>query len=157
MSDNPKPKRRWLPILLTVSLALNLLIVGVALGTAYRVKGGDHAKAPPGFGSALYRALPKGDRKALRGELSERHVRGAKLRKQDFAALGEALRAEPFDPVAVQRILQQQAQFMAELQLALQEQWLARVTAMSEDERLAYADRLAEVVRRKPHGRKRHD
>ncbi len=157
MSDNPKPKRRWVTILLTVSLALNLLIVGVALGTVYRIKGGDHGKAPPGFGPALYRALPKDDRKALRGELSDRHVRGSKLRSQDFAALGQALRAEPFDPGAVQVLLQQQAQFVADMQSALQEQWLARVTAMSDEERKAYADRLEEVVHRKSHGRKKRD
>ncbi|WP_170758922.1 periplasmic heavy metal sensor [Ruegeria lacuscaerulensis] len=157
MSDNPKPRRRWVSVLLSVSLALNLLIVGVALGTVYRVKGGDHGKAPPGFGPALYRALPKEDRKVLRGELSERHVKGAKLRAQDFAALGAALRAEPFDPAAVQALLLQQAQFMADMQSALQEQWLARVTAMSDAERQAYADRLEDVVHRKSHGRKNRD
>jgi len=157
MSDNPKPKRRWVSVLLTASLALNLLIVGVALGTVYRVKGGDHGKTLPGFGSALYRALPKEDRKALRGELSERHVRGSKLRSQDFAALGNALRAQPFEPAAVEVLLQQQAQFMAETQSALQERWLARVTEMSDAERQAYADRLEDVIHRKPHGRKYKD
>ncbi|SLN17992.1 periplasmic heavy metal sensor [Ruegeria meonggei] len=157
MSENPKPKKRWVTVLLIVSLALNLLIVGIALGTAYRVKGGDQAKAPPGFGSALYRALPKEDRKALRGELSERHKHGSKLRAQDFTALGAALRANPFDPAAVQVLLQQQAQAMADLQFALQDEWLARVSEMSDAERQAYATRLEEVVRRKPHGRKRKD
>ena len=157
MSDSPKPKRRWVSVLLTVSLAINLLIVGVAAGTIYRVKGGDHGKAPPGFGSALYRALPKDDRRVLRGELSGRHVRGAELRSQDFAALGAALRAEPFDPAAVQVLLQQQAQFMADTQSALQKQWLERVTAMSDTERQAYADRLEDVVHRRSHKHKHHD
>ncbi|MES0824790.1 periplasmic heavy metal sensor [Ruegeria sp. SCP11] len=157
MSDNPKPKRRWVTVLLTVSLALNLLVAGVALGTVYRVKGGDHGKAPPGFGPALYRALPKEDRKALRGELSERHVKGAKLRSEDFAKLEAALRANPFDPAVVQALLQQQAQSMAELQSALQERWLLRITEMTDAERQVYADRLQEVVKRKPHGRKHKD
>ena len=157
MSDDAKPKRRWVTVLLTVSLALNLLVAGVALGTVYRVKGSDHSKTPPGFGPALYRALPKEDRTALRGELSERHVRGAKLRSQDFSKLEAALRADPFDPSAVQSLLQQQAQSMVEMQSALQEKWLARVTAMTDAERQAYADRLQEVVKRKPHGRKHKD
>ncbi|WP_170325654.1 periplasmic heavy metal sensor [Ruegeria arenilitoris] len=157
MSDNTKPKRRWVTVLLAVSLALNLLVVGVALGTVYRVKGGDRGKPPPGFGPAIYRALPKEDRKALRGELSERHVKGAKLRAQDFAALEAALRAEPFDPTVVQALLQQQAQSMAELQGALQKEWLDRITAMTDAERQIYADRLQEVVQRKRHGRKHKD
>ncbi|WP_037307804.1 periplasmic heavy metal sensor [Ruegeria halocynthiae] len=155
MSDDPKPKGRWMPILLAVSLALNLLVVGVALGTAFRVKGGHHGKAPPGFGSALYRALPKEDRVALRQELSERHVKGSKHRSQDFDALGTALRSDPFEPEAVQVLLQQQAQSMADLQVALQEEWLARITEMSDEERQVYADRLKDVVRRGPHRRNR--
>ena len=154
MSDNARPKRRWVTVLLTVSLALNLLVAGVALGTVYRVKGGDHGKAPPGFGPALYRALLKEDRKALRKELSERHVRGAKMRTEDFAALEAALRAEPFNPGAVQALLQQQAQAMAELQSDLQVEWLTLISAMTDTERQTYADRLQQVVARKTHERK---
>ncbi|MCG7519093.1 periplasmic heavy metal sensor [Ruegeria sp. Ofav3-42] len=157
MSDNPKPKSRWMSVLLVISLALNLLVVGVALGTVLRVKGGDHAKAPPGFGSALYRALPKDERKAMRGELFDRHRKGAKNRSQDFAQLSAALRSDPFDPAAVQALLDQQAQFMAELQDALQAQWLSRVVAMSDEERLIYAERLEDVVKRGPHGHKKKD
>ena len=139
------------------SLALNLLIVGVALGTVLRVKGGDHVKSPPGFGSALYRALPKDERKALRGELFDQHKKGAKTRSQDFAALSAALRTSPFDPAAVQVLLDQQAQSMADLQSALQQEWLARVTAMSDEERLVYAERLEEVIKRGPRGHKKKD
>ncbi|WP_170422514.1 periplasmic heavy metal sensor [Ruegeria arenilitoris] len=157
MSDSPKPKNRWMSVLLILSLALNLLIVGVALGTVLRVKGGDHAKSPPGFGSALYRALPKDERKAMRGELFDRHRKGAKTRSQDFAVLSAALRAEPFDPAAVQVLLDQQAQSMADLQEALQQEWLARVVAMSAEERLVYADRLEEVVKHGPRGHKKKD
>ncbi|CUH50354.1 periplasmic heavy metal sensor [Ruegeria atlantica] len=157
MSDSPKPKNRWISILLVISLALNLLIVGVALGTALRVKGGDHAKSPPGFGSALYRALPKEERKAMRGELFDRHKKGAHNRSQDFAQLSTALRANPFDAAAVQALLDQQAQSMADLQDALQQEWLARVEAMSDEERLVYADRLEEVVKRGPRGHKKKD
>lgn len=157
MSDNAKPKRRWVTVLLTVSLALNLLVAGVALGTAYRVKGGDHGKTPPGFGPALYRALPKEDRKALRTELQERHLQGARLRGQDFAALEAALRADPFDPEVVEVLLRQQAQSMAELQAALQVEWLDRITSMTVAERQDYADRLQEVISRKHQKRKHND
>lgn len=157
MSEISKPKRRWMPILLTVSLALNLLVVGVVLGTALRFRGGEHAKTPPGFGPALYRALPGADRKALRGELSYLHKKGSNTRKQDFEALSQALRTVPFDPDAVQVLLAQQAQSTADLQQALQEQWLSRVIEMSDDERIAYADRLQEVVERGPHRHKKKD
>lgn len=50
MSENSKPKRRWVPVLLVASLALNLLVAGVVFGTAMRFKGEDEARKPPGFG-----------------------------------------------------------------------------------------------------------
>lgn len=150
MSDNPAPKRKWMPVLLIASLALNLLIAGVVLGTALRFKGSDRAAIPPGFGPALYYALPKSDRKSLKGELSDLRGKGSHRRKQDFGALSQALRAVPFDPTAVEDLLEKQAQATAELQTALHQQWLAQVTQMSAEERVKYADRLEEVVRRGP-------
>lgn len=157
MSTDPKPKRRWMPVVLAVSLALNLLVVGMAVGTMLRLKGGEHAKAPPGFGPALYRALPKEDRKALRGELFSKHSKGSKGRARDFETLSTALRTVPFDPETVAQLLQQQAQATADLQAALQVQWLARVTAMSDEERQFYAARLEEVVDRGPRSHKKND
>ncbi len=157
MSAETKPKRRWMPIVLVLSLALNLLIVGIAAGTVLRLKGGDHAKGPPGFGPALYRALPKDDRKSLRGELSGLHRERSGNRARDFAAISQALRAVPFDPAAVEVLLQQQAQETAQLQTALQTQWLARVSAMSDAERQGYADRLEEVVQRGHRKHQKHD
>ena len=157
MNADPKPKRRWMPIVLAVSLALNLLIAGIAVGTVLRLRGEGADKGPPGFGPALYRALPKDDRKAMRRELRGLHGKGASLRLRDFQAMNTALRAIPFDPGAVELLLQQQAQSMADLQSMLQAQWLERITAMSDEDRQTYADRLEEVVERGPHKtRRRH-
>ncbi|KIC42108.1 hypothetical protein RA27_01495 [Ruegeria sp. ANG-R] len=157
MSDNPVPKRKWMPILLVASLALNLLIVGVVLGAVLRFKGGDHAAAPPGFGPALYYALPKSDRKALRGELSNLRGKGSHRRKQDFSALSQALKVVPFNPAAVEALLDQQSKATADLQAALHRQWLAQISAMSDEERAVYADRLEEVVKRGPRKHKKRD
>ncbi|UAB89791.1 periplasmic heavy metal sensor [Ruegeria sp. SCSIO 43209] len=157
MSDHPAPKRKWMPILLVVSLALNLLIVGVILGAALRFKGSAHADAPPGFGPALYYALPKSDRKALRGELSDLRGKGSHRRKQDFTALSQVLRAVPFDPAAVASLLAQQSKATADLQTALHQQWLAQISAMNDDQRAAYADRLEDVVKRGPRKHKKRD
>ncbi|MDA7963046.1 periplasmic heavy metal sensor [Ruegeria sp.] len=155
MSDTPKPKRRWMPVLLVISLAVNLLIVGVVAGTVLRFRGDDRGRVPPGFGPTLYHALPKEDRKALRGQLSDMRSRGSHRRSEDFSALSAALRTVPFDPVAVELLLAQQAQATADLQTALHQQWLARVTAMSDQERQVYADQLEDTVRRGPHRRGR--
>lgn len=157
MTDTPAPKRRWMPILLVVSLALNLLVVGLVVGTVLRFKGGDRVSVPPGFGPALYYALPKSERKALRGELSGLRGKGSHRRKEDFGALSQALRAVPFDPVAVEALLTQQARATADLQQALHQQWLAQVSAMNDQERAVYAGRLEEVVKRGPRKPKKRD
>ncbi len=154
MTDTPK--RKWIPIVLVISLALNLLIAGVVLGSVLRFKGSERA-GPPGFGPALYYALPKSERKALRGELSGLRGEGSHRRKEDFSALSQALRNVPFDPTAVQALLEQQAQATADIQEALHQQWLTQVTGMSDDERADYADRLEEVVKRGPRKHKKRD
>ncbi|MEM6657257.1 MAG: periplasmic heavy metal sensor [Pseudomonadota bacterium] len=157
MSEQAKPKRGWVPVVLVISLALNLLIVGIAAGTVLRLKGSDHAKAPPGFGPALYRALPKDDRKAMRSELFGLHKNGSLGRRQGFQDLSDALIATPFDPLAVELLLQQQAQSSAELQATLQARWLERVSLMSDAERQIYAERLEDVVERGPRGHHKKD
>ena len=56
----------------------------------------------------------------------------------------------PFDTVVVQALLEQQAQATVEVQEALHQQWLARVSGMSDDERAKFADRLEDVVKHGP-------
>lgn len=156
MNEQAKRPRRWMPVLLVVSLGLNLLIAGLVLGTVLRFHG-VRDDAPPGFGPALYRALPDADRKSLRGELADQHRHGSKKRSEGFRALGKALRATPFDQGKVQALLQDQAQANDEIQDALQQQWLARISAMTDNERKAYADRLEDIIKRRADRGKRKD
>lgn len=152
MSDEKPKKRRWLPILLGVSLALNLVVVGVIAGAALRFHGDERMRHTPGFGPVLYRALPEEDRKALRSQLRREHREGSKEREEDFGALTEALRAVPFDTTSVQALMDQQAEGRAAAHMALNRAWLDRVSRMTDDERREYADRIEEVIE---HG-KRH-
>ncbi|MGV6802590.1 MAG: periplasmic heavy metal sensor [Ruegeria sp.] len=156
MTEKSQRQRRWMPILLIFSLGMNLLVAGLVLGTVLRFRGGPDG-IPPGFGPALYRALPDADRKDLRGELADQHRRGAKKRSDDFRALGTALRAVPFDRKSVQVLLDEQARSNDQLQEAVQQQWLSRISTMTDQERAAYADRLEEVVKRRQDRRKRKD
>lgn len=152
MTETVKQPRRWVTILLVASLGLNLLVAGVLLGAVLRFRG-DHVDVPPGFGPALFRALPENGRRALRGELFDEHRRGARQRAQDFAELGEALRAVPFDPATVEDVLEKQAANTASIQSNLQKKWLSRVARMTDAERKAYADRLEQVVKDRRSGK----
>ena len=60
---NPAPRRSplWMRVLLGVSLALNLAVIGLAVGASFRLLGPD-GPLPHTFGGALIRALPAEDR-----------------------------------------------------------------------------------------------
>ncbi|KUJ76752.1 hypothetical protein AVO45_09590 [Ruegeria marisrubri] len=157
MSDEKPKKRRWVPILLGVSLALNLVVVGVIVGAALRFHGGERVRHTPGFGPVLYRALPEEDRQALRSRLHREHGEGSKEHEEDFRALTEALRAVPFDAGSVQALIDQQADERAAAHLALNRAWLDRVSRMTDDERREYADRIEEVIERGKHRKRYRD
>lgn len=143
---------RWMKILLVVSLALNLLVVGVAAGFA--IKGGPKWRGgPPGGAGAMHRALSEADR----AELKQRMIRTFRAEKggraafhQEMEGLVALLRAETFDgAAAAERMARLREMFdgrMASAQGLLVEYW----GEMSAADRAAYADRLeAEMQRRK--------
>ncbi len=160
MSDatgQPKPRiRLWLRVVLGVSLALNLLVLGLVGGAMMRFGGPDGMRPlPRTIGAALFRELPRADRRALssrsRGSLGDHQTR----RSANLMSLGDALRASPFDPEAVGAVLDQHAAARARVQKSVQQAWLAQVSTMSDEARQAYATRLERVLNRPWAGRHR--
>ncbi len=154
--EHPKPRRRWLIPALLVSLAINLLIVGIVVGFAVSPnapRNTDRVGGPARsiIGEPFVRALPKKDRQALikaigaeRGRLRENR---AALRAR-FEALLVALRADPFETEAVSQLLQEQRSVAIRRQRIGEAILIERLAAMSPDERAAYAERLAHSLRR---------
>lgn len=102
----PAPARRraprWLWIGFFVSLALNLLIVGIAIGAAWHFKTGKMMQergAPRHFGAFLHR-LPRERRREFRAMFREEQP-GLRRFRDDVRtarqAAERALAAEPFD------------------------------------------------------------
>ncbi|MEO0938575.1 MAG: periplasmic heavy metal sensor [Pseudomonadota bacterium] len=148
------PRRRtplWLRITLAVSLALNLLIVGMVVGVFVRFGGGPPPRAAVDFAVPYVRALAPAQRRAVfrdvraRGE--DAPMRRA-ARARSYATVVEALRAQPFDPAALKALVRAQAEGAAQLQRTAQAAWLGLVAQMSDAERAAYADRVAEFAQR---------
>lgn len=147
--DRPPPRRpgRWLRVALVVSLALNLLMVGLGIGRALR---------PDLLGPAAVvlrdlsfgpftEALGPADRAALREAFAERAptLREAwHIHRGEQAALVAALRAEPFAAEAVAALLEGQHRRLGAMADDARAVLVARIAAMSADERVAYADRL---------------
>lgn len=93
---------RWMLVLLFASLALNLLIIGLVAGSAWRFRHGGpphHGWAPPNLiGYAM--SLERGRSKALREVTGPMRHALKPLRREIHAARGEvtaAISAEPFD------------------------------------------------------------
>lgn len=151
----PPRMRPWLRVLLGVSLALNLLIVGLVAGAMMRFGGPDGMRPPPrSLGAALYRELPRDARKTIRAAMTSGPDGLALHRRDGVREIAEALRTEPFDPVALAAALDARARAQAAWLSSVQAAWLDEVKAMSATERAAYAERLEDALNR-PHRRKR--
>lgn len=137
---------------LAVSVALNLLVVGLGVGAAFHngTPARDEMSRDLGFGP-LSEALRPDDRRALRKSLMQKtpQIRAAMgQRRADMTALLMALRAEPFDAATLTTAMEGMRLRM-EGQLALGHQALGAVLAqMPAAERLHFADRLEHGMRR---------
>ncbi len=151
MTDQTKPakprKRIWLRVLFGLSLALNLLVVGLVAGAVMRfgATGGAYP-ASRSIAALMLRELPHEDRRALRQRSGDTSAE-IRLRQQaNVEALAQALRAVPFDPEALDTLLQGLGAERATFVRAVQDSWLERVSRMSDRGRQAYADRLEQAM-----------
>jgi len=149
-----KSSCRWTRVLLFVSLAANLLVVGAVVGII--ANGGPPRVNPSADSTVLFlRALEAEDRRAMLKKLREAGqgpVSAHRDARAQFRAMVTAIRAEPFDPAAVERVLAAQSQLAETRRTLGQGVFIDRITQMTPDERAAFAARLEEVLkkRRKP-------
>lgn len=135
-------------LVLALSLAANLAVVGFVAGHALVGRGHPGMSGDLAFGP-FTEALGQHDRRALRDALFARapDMRDAHMRmSQDLVGLVTALRAEPFDPAALDAALAVQSHRMtANLGMA---HGVLRdfLIAMTPEARVAFAARLADRV-----------
>lgn len=159
MQPKPPRMRLWLRILLGVSLALNLMVIGLAVGAALRFGGPDGMRPPPperSIGALLFRELPGKVRRDLRKQMELSPADRRLREREDVAQIGRALREVPFDPDPVIALLDERSKAQTDWVIAVQDAWLDRVNGMSDAERAAYADRLEAVVSRRSHDHHDH-
>lgn len=144
---------RAVRIALILSLALNLLIIGLVVGALLAVgprsgSDGDPRLRALGLGPFAL-ALSREDRTAVQGRIdrdafrAERRALGASL-----VALREALLAEPFDRAAADAALARSRGSAEALQAQGHAALLDQIEAMSADERAELAQRLERALRR---------
>ena len=156
MAENTTSRRcpLWVKIVLAASLAINLGIAGLVAG--FVLRGG----LPPGGGPGALGyampyvvALPREVRRDVFGTVRrDRSLPDRRARRSAYDDIIAALRATPVDRDVVETVLRGQADGAARVQRVAQQAWLDAVMAMSDDERVAYAARIEEVLAR---GRKK--
>ncbi|WP_164876026.1 periplasmic heavy metal sensor [Falsirhodobacter deserti] len=135
---------RSLRILLALSVALNLVVIGIVAGAALREPPRPRPDSGPAFG--IYdRALTKEDREALREafrrEAPDFHRNWQKM-QGDLAQLIAALEANPYDPVRAREVFERQRERGIEMMILGQRLMADHLAEMTPDERRAFAGRL---------------
>lgn len=154
METNPQtpPRRRWLGIALTLSLALNLVIIGaIGGGLIMRDKWGHGPRAghEAVAGGPLSRALEPDDRRKLGRELRRmRRDRGVtrEARRAAVATLLDALRAVPFDAQAAAAQLAASRDGLARDAADAHALLIRHLAGMTDAQRAAFADRVEEQL-----------
>ncbi|MEO0912160.1 MAG: periplasmic heavy metal sensor [Pseudomonadota bacterium] len=151
-------RRRWMRILLIMSLSVNLLFLGLLAGAAWTGPGAPRLTGPGGEFRVMERALPKEAREALMADMwRDRQAFHGKRRElgEIRREMIETLRTEPFDRAAMEALLARQREFWLEMGTKGQMLMLERIEAMTPEERATFADNLAKW--RKKHGKDRRD
>lgn len=143
MESTEKRKRfPWLKAALAVSVMLNLAALGVLGGIVTR--GGNDGSVM----RAAVSALPADERRKLRSETREiwRAARAEGQGRPTAVLMIEALRADEFDPDAFAGSLQQAQDRLIRMSSDMHSRLVSRVSAMSPEQRYAYADALEEQM-----------
>ena len=144
---------RGFKILLGVSLAINLAVIGVLAGAAFRKsdprphRGGGQIN----YARPYIQALPRADRREI-FEAIRPVKKGANRteRRALYRNVLDILRAETFERAAAKAALLQHTEMTLSGQRAAQAQWLNRIEQMSLQERRDYADTVEEILKRGP-------
>lgn len=154
MTETPVKRRRWLYPVLFLSLALNLLIVGMVVGwmaSPHGPRGSNFGGARGLVGEPFLRALPDDQRRALIRDMAREAPRIRESRdslRTRFNAFLEALRADPYDTDRVAALLRDQRDAALRRNEMGEQLLLERLAAMTPDQRRAYADALETSLKR---------
>lgn len=160
--SKPKLSRR-LKVILGVSLALNLAVVGLFAGTALRhgaggAPGGVRSAGFGAYGLPYMIAFPKEQRRRMIETVkSDRNAQmpNREARRALYNDVLSAIRAVPFDPDNLSVALNVQGDTAIRVQQTAQAAWLDVIAQMSDAERSAYAAAVEDVLRRGPGPRKK--
>lgn len=139
----PQRTRSSVKLALIISLAINLLIIGVIAGGLMT---GRRPMALGGFDMTLgpfTESMDRRDRDAIRERLGNHHnLRQRNDRDLAINAFLAALKTEPFDPAAIEALFAEQRELATSGMAAGQDALLERLMQMAPEQRAQFAQRL---------------
>lgn len=148
----PGERRRWPTVLLAVSLAANVLVLGMVAGAHFRDRA-DFRRFPPPSRTMVSDAGLRPFMDAMPRDVRNRMVAAMRRQADDFAPDRDALaaelrdmlavlRADPYDSAALETLLTAQHDRVEARIRAGRELLAGQIEAMSAPERRAFADQL---------------
>lgn len=159
VTEKPKNGRRGRRILLIASLALNVVVVCVAIGAFVGIRNHDGPSMEAGRFSAVYvRALEHEDRRAIGKHIRKAYRADRSDRQADrdrVVQMVAVLKADPLDATALRNVRQALDESAQRRRMVAFDVWLGYVEKMTNEQRTAYADRMQNVLEHRGHSHKR--
>ena len=115
VEEKPKQGSRWVKVALGVSLSINLLIAGLAIGTFSKVqKDGVQCRSNQAVGAYTFALSPK-DRRDIGREIGAQTRKGSaspEAIRLEYEHMTEILVAEKFDREAARAVRNRQFEFL---------------------------------------------
>lgn len=135
--------RPWLKVVLALSLAFNLIVVGIGAGAAWRFHGSGHKmEGPPMLSRFIFKDM--GGREVHRLVLKQAGETGnvRNRRRVEMEQTIALIRAETLDVTAVRAIVEAHIVENNDLMRTVAEAWQQRLEGLSLRERSKLADRM---------------
>lgn len=143
--------RPWLKVLLALSLALNLVVVGIAAGAAWRFRDGPpKGQRPPLLGAFIFKDLGRKEVNQLLRAQSETGEHPRVRHRREMQQIIELLRQETLDVDAVRALVETHAAGSQELMQAVSLNWIQRLEGLSLSQRQEVAKRMQDYMERGP-------
>lgn len=143
MNATVTAKRRWPTVLLVVSLAANLLLVGFLFGSEHRLRGGDRAMGPPHSQIGHFLRTAEADRRSELAPLARGYWRDSrssmKALRKARRALNTAIAAEPLDEAQIEAAMSQVDNALLQTSKTSQRAMLPLIRVLQPAERKRFA------------------
>lgn len=143
--DNGQKPNKAMQIILVLSLALNVAVIGAVAGLALSSQNQRSMPQRVSFEfGAIGRVLDRKDRRAIGDEIRKNGPRPMSRNAQSaqVGEIADALRATPFDPDLLTSLMAEMRDQSSRVQQNAQTAFVAHITAMSPEDRVELADRM---------------